>query len=279
MAHLLLHACTPARLLCTPLGSDPAGRLPNTPAALTLNALSLVSSLIVEGKSGIVDLCSQIVDLTSPNAKRQTIRLWLSLVAPIHNQNESLLSTKLSNECSHPAPQAASRPIHENAPCENGLIDCMGSPINLQKRLLEALKGIPCSLSPLHCPTIHNFWLCITLQERSFAALVQQTRQSRQANQANSKQASQPYPSRHKHCNADGLARQLESPALPLTGLNDPLVNRECSNTWLGFSALLRKTRRGASEVTRSPLDTLIASHIPLTWLPALSRRKGVQHG
>jgi hypothetical protein len=279
MAHLLSHACTPARLLCTPLGSAPAGTLPHTLAALTLNASSLVSSLFVEGKSGIVDLCSQIVDLTSPNAKRQTIRPWLTLVAPIHNQNASLLSAKLSNECSQTAPQAASRPIHENAPCENGLIDCMGSSSNLQKRLLDALKGIPCSLSPPHSPTIHNFWLCIALQERSLAAPVQQARQSRQATQANSNQASQPYPSCPKRGNADGLARQLEFPAMLLTGLTPTSVNRACSNTWMGFSALLQKTRRGASEVTRSPLNTLFASLIPLAWLPALSHRKGVQHG
>jgi hypothetical protein len=175
--HSPLHACTPARCVML-LGSAPAGRLPNTlfcNASLgslrnTLNASSLVSSLIVEGKSGILAPGSKILDLTSPNAKRQTIRPWPTLVAPIHNQNELLPSTKLSNECSQPAPQAASRPIHENAPCENWLIDCMGSPANLQKRLLEALNGIPCSLSPLHSPTIHNFWLCIALQESGLAA-------------------------------------------------------------------------------------------------------------
>jgi hypothetical protein len=205
-----LHACTPARCV---LGSAPAGRLPNTlfcNASLgslrnTLNASSLVSSLIVEGKSGILAPGSQIVDLTSPNAKRQTIRPELSLVAPIHNQNESLPSTKLSNECSQPAPQAASRPIHENAPCENGLIDCMGSLAKLQKRLLVALKGIPCSLSPLHCPTIHNFWLCIALQESGLAAPFQQTRPVRKPNQTNSKQTLRPHKSCHNTAMLMGL--------------------------------------------------------------------------
>src|SRR5258708_4542012 len=90
-----------------------------------------------------------------------------------HNHNALLPLVNLSKQCSKLASQAALRPIDEKSSCENGLIDCMGSCSNLQKRLLVALNGILCSLLPLHTPTIHNFSLWVVLQENRSTATVE----------------------------------------------------------------------------------------------------------
>ncbi len=205
-----------------------------------------------------------------------------------------------------PALQAASRPIHEKSPCRNRLIDCMGSPSNLQKRLLGALNGILCPFLPISTRSIHNFWLWVVLQEKvdrfavvtshictnqatctynwpgscerfasfwlsfsakcvrtsllqgltqqvqhsvtshwskvdystifrkisGLAAPFQQTRPLRWPNQANSNPKSQLHNSRQNTVILAGLPASC------------------------GRCALLRKTRRGAREVTRSRLDT-----------------------
>ena len=180
-----LHACTPARcaLALTLLGHAPAATLLDTLAALTLCALALVSSLFEEGISRLLAPGSEIVDLTSPNATRQTARpapaccaRRRSLVASslMHNWNELLAHKPGHSQPCRPASQAASRPINENAPCLNGLTDGFTLSSGPRIWLSGAVNGIPSSLLLLLPSGIHNCRLSINL-----ALLTQETDENR----------------------------------------------------------------------------------------------------
>jgi hypothetical protein len=175
-----LHACTPARYAptLTLLGNVPAGSLPNTLVALTLNALAPISSLIVEGVSVFLAHSSKLLDLSSPRAKRPTIRPARALSAlcsypstklnsrlSINLINLSSSPIKLVNQSSKMALQASLEPVNENGPCREKLVCTIDTLKNLQIWLSVALNGMLCVLVLLYSPTIHNLQLCVVLQE------------------------------------------------------------------------------------------------------------------
>ena len=169
-----LHACTPARCAwsqtSTLLGNAPAGTLPNTLAAPTRYAFTLISSLFVEGissvldqRSGIKALYSVLRDLSSPNAKRLTLRPTLMRCARRSNYNirESISLATLRYSSIHAALQADLGPIHEKAPCGTKLIYPPSGLLNPQIWLSGAVNGIPCLLLHMSHPAIHNYQLSI----------------------------------------------------------------------------------------------------------------------
>ncbi len=148
--------CALARTL---LGIAPAGALPTTLPALTLHAL--VSSLFAGGISWLLALCSWLLDLSSPNATRQTVRPAPALLASNHNSRESFLAGPALCRCSQPALQASSQPIDENAPCANRLIDCTSRTENRPTGLLGAVNSMSYTIKRLCSASIHNCWLSI----------------------------------------------------------------------------------------------------------------------